>query len=163
MKKFLSFLKLYETRNICFKYIGVENKFDIFKKNIEDGLCSVDELNNKGISILTYAIYLQDYDKTLYLLEHGAKLNKPNKTKNYPIHSLGDYFYNNNNISYNTDIEIKILKLLIDYNVDLTVKSNANKDFFDFLSKEQFDVIVKLFPNAYKRYEIMKTTKEFNI
>ena len=63
--------------------------------------------------------------------------------------------------SYNGYLEI--VKILIENGADWNIKSKYNKDFVDYLSNENKEIIIREYPEQYKEYLFKKEVEKYNL
>jgi ankyrin repeat protein len=85
------------------------------------------------------------------LIEKGADVNCRNNYGNTPLMES----------SYQGHLEI--VKVLIENGVDWNIKNNENKDFVDYLSDSNKNIIIREYPEEYKEYLFKKKVEKYNL
>ena len=85
--------------------------------------------------------------KVKELIKAGVDINHQNKNGNTAL--ILSLIYNN----------IEIVEELISAGADWNIKNNSNYDFFDYLTLENKQEIIKEFPEEYELYLLKKANK----
>jgi ankyrin repeat protein len=112
---------------------------EIVKVLIENGA----DVNCKNIfkwTPLIRASYRGHLEIVKVLIENGVDVNCKNDNGDTPLHISSRYGH------------LEIVKCLIEYGVDWNIKNNHNKDFLDYLSNENKDIIIKEYPEQYRKH-----------
>ena len=113
------------------------------------------DINSKTLSgdtPLISAVEKYFIDGVKILIKAGANLNLTNNIKRTALFYAAFYKY------------INIVDILIDAGADWNIKDDANnEDFLEQLDKEDIDIIIKKYPEKYKKYLIKKQADKFNL
>ena len=151
----MKYIRLFESEKSLLNYIN-----NIDKKNIKKLISSGADLNVQnrvGLTALIVAVVFNHIRIIKLLINAGADLNiqdyngdtalihAADLTSTYPIHG------------------IVVIKLLIDAGIDWNKKNNQGKDFLDYLNDKDEKLIIKLYPNQYKKYLMIKGAEKYNL
>jgi len=138
--------KLFESNEIDIYDLISKNDINGVKKYIADG-GDIEARTEYGTSAL---IISANRDKTIILkllIDAGADLNtQDNIGQTAMMYS-----------------KLNIIKILIDAGADWDIKEERDKTFFDYLSHENQQKIVDLYPEKYRQYLIKEKGTEFNL
>jgi len=155
MKILKSYEQLFENKkNTIYKSIK-KRDINALKFYIDNG-GDVNIIDKSGYSLLdkivTNTKKFMDFklEAIQLLLDAGININYHTMTKP-PI------------IFYVNYINIKIIKVLIEYGVDWNITNHTGNMFLEFLDDDVKEELIKLYPEQYKKYIIKKQSNRFNL
>jgi ankyrin repeat protein len=122
----------------------------LVKVLIEKG-ADVNCRNNDGNTPLMWSSYYGHLEIVKVLIENGGNVNYKDKIGCTPL-TLSS-----------KEGHLKIVKVLIENGVDWNIKNTFNRDFMDYLSKKNKEIIIREYPEQYKEYIFKKDVEKYNL
>jgi ankyrin repeat protein len=119
------------------------------KECIENG-ADVNYISNDGWTPLMWSSYKSHLKIVKTLIENGAEVNCKNKNGDTPLIFSSRYG------------RLEIVKILIENGADWNIK-NKDKDFMDFLSDKEKEMMIREYPEEYKEYLFKKDVEKYNL
>jgi ankyrin repeat protein len=104
-----------------------------------------------GSTPLIWSSYDGHFGIVKVLIENGADVNCKSNGGYTPLMFSSTRGY------------LEIVKVLIENGTDWNIKNKYNRDFMDFLSKENKEIITREYPEQYKEYLFKKEVEKYNL
>jgi ankyrin repeat protein len=137
-----------------------ENYVDVIEKLIEYGV-EIDKVDPYGKqTALMYAAIHGHYKSTKLLIDYSKEFNINIDQVNYSFNTAF-MLYCSNSIKFRF-FKMNMIELFIDAGINWNLTNNENKTFIDILEDKAY-IIKERYPKKYKKYEIIKNSKKFNL
>jgi ankyrin repeat protein len=131
-------------------FSSINGHLEIVKVLIENGT-DVNCKNNNGWTPLIWLSNYGNLEIVKVLIENGADVNCEDNDNWTPLIESSYQGY------------LKIVKVLIENGADWNIKNKDNKDFMDYLSKKNKEIIIREYPEEYELYKLKKDVEKYNL